>query len=219
MGTVSPDHDHLALLADALRLLDYGFAELPPAPTRLDGDAARAALEAAAVRMRDNFPYHHPLYVGQMMKPPHPVALLAYTLAMHLNPNNHALDGGRASSAMEKEVVAALGRMFGWIAPLGHLTGGGTMANLEALWIARELSPAKAVVASDQAHYTHARVCRVLGVPFRAVASDASGRLDVAALGRELARGDVGTVVVNVGSTGLGAIDPVPQVLELARGV
>ena len=32
--------------------------------------------------------------------------------------------------------------MVGWETHLGHLCGGGTIANLEALWIARELRPA-----------------------------------------------------------------------------
>ena len=73
---------------------------------------AQAALKEAAERLRDNYPYHHPLYVGQMLKPPHPVARLAYALAMFLNPNNHALDGGRASSAMEREAVAGIARML-----------------------------------------------------------------------------------------------------------
>ncbi len=41
-----------------------------------------------------------------MLKPPHPVARAAYALAMAINPNNHARDGGRASSAMEIEAVA-----------------------------------------------------------------------------------------------------------------
>jgi glutamate/tyrosine decarboxylase-like PLP-dependent enzyme len=212
---VTPDHDPLALLAEALRTLQGGFAELPAAETRLNGDAARAALLAAAHRLRDNFPYQHPLYVGQMLKPPDPVALMAYSLAMHLNPNNHALDGGRASSAMEKECVTALGHLFGWISPLGHLTSGGTMANLEALWVARELCPGKAIVASEQAHYTHGRVAGVLGTPFRSVACDALGRMDVGALERELAWGPVGTVVVTLGTTAAGAIDPLPAVLEL----
>jgi hypothetical protein len=36
-----------------------------------------------------------------MLKPPHPLARAAYALAMGINPNNHALDGGRASSRME----------------------------------------------------------------------------------------------------------------------
>ena len=46
--------------------------------------------------MRDDYPYHDPLYVEQMLKPPHPVARLAYALYLWINPNNHALDGGRA---------------------------------------------------------------------------------------------------------------------------
>ncbi|MGH9860529.1 MAG: pyridoxal phosphate-dependent decarboxylase family protein, partial [Candidatus Acidiferrales bacterium] len=106
-------------------------------------------LAEVAERMRDNFPYFHPLYAGQMMKPPHPVARLAYALAMWINPNNHALDGGRASSQMENEAVAEIARMFGWHEHLGHLTSGGTMANLEALWIAGQLKPGAAMLASE----------------------------------------------------------------------
>jgi glutamate/tyrosine decarboxylase-like PLP-dependent enzyme len=87
-------------------------------------------LLALAEKLQDNYPYFHPLYAGQMLKPPHPVARLAYSLAMYINPNNHALDGGRATSALEKEAVAEIAAMFGWKEFLGHLCGGGTMANL-----------------------------------------------------------------------------------------
>ena len=48
-------------------------------------------LEETAHRLGDNYPYFHPLYAGQMLKPPHPVARAAYALAMKINPNNHAL--------------------------------------------------------------------------------------------------------------------------------
>ncbi len=71
-----------------------------------------------------------------MLKPPHPVARAAYALAMTLNPNNHARDGGRASSEMEIEAVRGIAGMFGWGEFLGHLTSSGTLANLEALWVA-----------------------------------------------------------------------------------
>src|SRR3989454_10525452 len=98
-----------------------------------------------------------------MLKPPHQVARRAYEMALKINPNNHALDGGRASSAMEKEAVAALARMIGWggggggggDTHLGHLCGGGTMANLEALRIAGQLHPGKTILASTQAHDPH----------------------------------------------------------------
>src|SRR5262245_18575378 len=164
------DLESLSLLGDALRALDEGFGGLPELRAGRDLAPIREALLAAAERLRDNYPYHHPLYVGQMLKPPHPVARLAYALAMWINPNNHALDGGRASSAMEKEAVAAIARMFGWTTHLGHLCGGGTIANFEALWVGRETQPGRGVVASSQAHYTHRRLSAVLGVPFQEVA-------------------------------------------------
>jgi glutamate/tyrosine decarboxylase-like PLP-dependent enzyme len=206
----------LELLGAAARRLADGFAALPPAVAPDDPAALARVVEETAERLQDNFPYFHPLYAGQMLKPPHRVARLAYALAMLVNPNNHALDGGRASSVMEKEAVARLAAMVGWQARhLGHLTGGGTMANLEALWIAGCLAPGRTVLASDQAHYTHARLCAVLGVPFDAVPVDAAGRLRLDALERRLARGDVGTVVATVGTTGLGAVDPLAELVAL----
>jgi glutamate/tyrosine decarboxylase-like PLP-dependent enzyme len=211
------DHDSLGLLDEALRSLDAGFAELPALAIRHDPGQMRSALLAAAERLRDNFPYHHPLYVGQMLKPPHPIARLAYALAMFLNPNNHALDGGRASSAMEKEAVAAIARMFGWDTHLGHLCGGGTIANFEALWIARELPPGKAIAASAQAHYTHSRLSGVLGVPFHSIAVDALGRMDLVDLKSALKAGEIGTVVATLGTTAAGTIDPLPAILTLCR--
>lgn len=210
------DVNSLSQLEAALRRLDGGFADLPAFEAE-DEDAAGLArvLAEVAERLRDNYPYFHPLYAGQMLKPPHPVARLAYALALWLNPNNHALDGGRASSRMEKEAVAALARLFGWETHLGHLCGGGTLANLEALWVAGQLRPGTTVLASAHAHYTHQRISAVLGLSFEAVACDARGRLDASALERRLAAGGVGTVVATLGATATGAVDPLPRLLAL----
>ncbi|HEU4517325.1 MAG TPA: aminotransferase class I/II-fold pyridoxal phosphate-dependent enzyme [Steroidobacteraceae bacterium] len=210
------DTDSLLLLHDALARLEQGFAGLPPVDsTPGDPAALRDVLNQVAERLRDNYPYFHPQYAGQMLKPPHAVARLAYALAMWINPNNHALDGGRASSAMEKEAVADIARMFGWDAHLGHLTSGGTMANLEALWIAGELNPGATVVASAQAHYTHGRISAVLKLPFESVPTDARGRMDIAALERRLEAGGVGTVVATLGTTAVGSVDPLADILAL----
>ena len=141
-----------------------------------------AIIQQVVGRLRDNYPYFHPLYAGQMLKPPHPIARAAYALATWINPNNHALDGGRASSAMEKEAVAEIAAMFGWQTHLGHLTGGGTMANLEALWVAGRLHPGKKIAASAQAHYAHQRMSSVLGLPFAELPCDPRGRMDTQAL-------------------------------------
>ena len=212
---LDPSHQPLlGILGRCMAQLESGFANLPPSEmTPIDFGALERVLREVALRMHDNFPYFHPLYAGQMLKPPHPVARLAYAMAMVINPNNHALDGGRASSAMEKEAVAAIAAMFGWSTHLGHLTGGGTMANLEALWIAGQLRPGATIVASEQAHYTHGRISGVLGLRYRACPTDRDGRMNLQALDRILAEDNVGTVVATMGTTAVGAVDPLPALI------
>jgi len=212
------DRESLGIFSEVAKKLDSEFARLPAFKNQ-SPEIARLAevLGATAERLQDNYPYFHPLYAGQMLKPPHAVARLAYALAMWINPNNHALDGGRATSAMEKETVAEIASMFGWKNFLGHLCGGGTMANLEALWVAGQLHPRKKVLASEQAHYTHKRVSGVLQLEFETVPCDTRGRMDCVALAKRLERGDVGTVVATMGTTATGSVDPLPEILELGE--
>lgn len=194
------------------------FGAFAADPALLVDDAAMAAaLDRLTDRLADTYPFFHPRYVGQMLKPPHPAAVIGYTAAMLLNPNNHALDGGPSTAYLEREVVAQLAAMFGVESYLGHLTSSGTIANLEALWVAREERPGTAVAFSADAHYTHARMCQVLGVEAVPIAVDAAGSLDLVALERALDNGRIGTVVATLGTTGLGALDPLPQIVDLAR--
>src|SRR5882762_9118699 len=210
------DRESLVILARALDKLDAGFAHLPGISHSVPGaERMEEVLLALAEKLQDNYPYFHPLYAGQMLKPPHPVARLAYSLAMYINPNNHALDGGRATSKLEMEAVAEIAAMYGWREFLGHLCGGGTMANLEALWAAGQLHPGKKIVASDQAHYTHERISGVLQLPFAKVVCDQCGRMDLNALEKLLAGGNVGTVVATMGTTATGSVDPLPEILKL----
>lgn len=206
----------LELLKEALAVLDSSFESLPPFQADADLNRLRPILLEVAEKMKDNFPYPHPFYLGQMLQPPHPVARLAYMLSMWINPNNHALDGGRASSALEKEAVAEIAAMFGWSTHLGHLCSGGTVANLEALWVAHRLKPGSKTVANAQAHYTHERLCQeLLQIPFAKMAPDSEGRMSLEALERELETGEVGTVVVTMGTSSEGKVDPLPGILKL----
>jgi tyrosine decarboxylase / aspartate 1-decarboxylase len=218
-----------------MEALEREFAGLPEfeAYPTVDARDLATVLDETARRLGDNYPYFHPLYAGQMLKPPHPVARVAYALAMKLNPNNHALDGGRASSAMEVEAVREIAAMFGWKEYLGHLTSSGTFANLEALWMAGQVAEARGtaglgtgrlgtkgrgrIVGSEQAHYTHQRISGVLKLEYTAVAADGAGRVRLDALEDELRKGDVGTIVATLGTTALGAVDPLGEILALAE--
>ena len=210
------EREDLQLFEAALEKLEAGFSALPEFDAGVDPAALRPVLMQVAERLQDNFPYHHPLYAGQMLKPPHAVARLAYWLAMFINPNNHALDGGRASSAMEKEAVGEIATMFGFDRHLGHLTSSGTIANLEALWIAGQEREG-VVLASSQAHYTHSRISGVLKLPFESIGVDRFARMDVNALESRLAKGGVSAVVATLGTTAAGAVDPLHEIIPLAR--
>jgi tyrosine decarboxylase / aspartate 1-decarboxylase len=101
----------LKLLAEALANLEEGFASLPDAKAFAAGRAPMADVMAevmaeVASRLRNNYPYFHPLYAGQMLKPPHPIARAAYALATWINPNNHALDGKSRQGSSDQVSVS-----------------------------------------------------------------------------------------------------------------
>jgi len=191
---------------------------LPDATVDVDRARMTAAIDALTERLTENYPFFHPDYAGQMLAPPHPVAAAAYAITQRINPNAHALDGGPATTKLEIEVVDALKVMFGYdpATSLGHLTSSGTIANLEALWVARALHPDKAIAYSNLAHYTHSRMCEVLRMAGVGIETGAEGQIDLDALERELQTGRIGTVVATAGSTGVGAVDAIDQIVPLA---
>jgi glutamate/tyrosine decarboxylase-like PLP-dependent enzyme len=165
-------------------------------------------------RLKGNYPFHSEIYAGQMLKPPHPIAWVAHALTSLINPNNHALDGGPPTSELEKEIIPKFAEMFGFQEPsLGHLTSSGTIANLEALWVSRKEHPTKKIAFSSQAHYTHSRMCEVLGIETISIPIDSNGKWDLDFL-REHAV-EIGTVVVTLGTTGLGRVEPLDQIYRL----
>jgi len=76
----------LELLHNALAKLAEGYEHLPDFTPDFDVDAAAEVLQTVAKRMQDNYPYYHPQYAGQMLKPPHAVARIAYAMSLGLIP-------------------------------------------------------------------------------------------------------------------------------------
>ncbi|TVQ11475.1 MAG: aminotransferase class V-fold PLP-dependent enzyme [Balneolaceae bacterium] len=173
-------------------------------------------MDALVERLGGNYPFGHPEYAGQMLKPPHGIAWAAYALAMAINPNNHALDGGPPTSEMEKECVRGLAAMFGYRDDfLGHLSSSGTIANLEALWVAGLLHPGKAIACTTAAHYTHERISAVLGLRCIKIPVGAGGYPDMDFLGKHAP--EIGTLVVTMGTTGTGVVEPLHELTGFCR--
>lgn len=187
------------------------WAHYSPDPSlSVDSTKARRILTQLEERLNDNYPFFHPRYAGQMIKPPHEIAIAAYLMAMQINPNNHALDGGPATAKMELETVESIAAMFGYDKCLGHLTSSGTIANLEALWVAKSIHPDKSIAYSVNAHYTHGRMCSVLSA--KSVCLESFEHFEEA-----ITKHNIGTVVVTIGTTSTGEIEPLDKILPIAR--
>jgi glutamate/tyrosine decarboxylase-like PLP-dependent enzyme len=100
---------------------------------------------------------------------------------------------------------------------LGHLTSGGTLANLEALWVCGREQPGRCILGSELAHYTHPRISAVLGLEYESIAADSDGRMDITALRARLERGGVGAIIATHGTTSIGSVDPLEEIVPLAR--
>jgi len=190
-----------------------GAAEFP-----LDVARFEAAWAEYRVRLDALASLASPGFAAQMAAAAHPVALLGYVAAMLLNPNNHDVRHGGATLAMEREVVAELAGMFGFPASAGgHLTSGGATANLDGIWSCRQRHPRGAIAFSEDAHFVHQRICRLIGAEAIVIPCDRRGRIEVARLEDLLRQGRVGCVVLSAGTAALGAVDPIDEVVALRR--
>jgi len=100
-------------------------------------------------------------------------------------------------------------RVIEWLAPWfgmngGHMTPGSTLANLTALWAARECAGVDTVIASEGAHLSIRKAAHLLGLRYGALPIDHGGALVVEALPDDLSRV---ALVLTAGTTSTGAID------------
>ncbi|MEI8081716.1 MAG: pyridoxal-dependent decarboxylase [Actinomycetes bacterium] len=117
-------------------------------------------------------------------------------------------------------------RVMQWLAPLwgmksGHIVPGSTIANLSAIWVARDAVGISRIVASEACHESLAKVSRVLAMPLVTLPVDGEEMLDTDAL-VDFARRDPDgmgrtVVVLTAGTHAAGAIDPLADAPKRLR--
>lgn len=93
---------------------------------------------------RHSIPFWSPRYQAHMCTDLSMPAMLGYMMAMMYNPNNVAIEASPISTVAEIQVGEQLCDMFGFVndpenksepTAWGHVTCGGTVANLESIWV------------------------------------------------------------------------------------
>ncbi len=155
-----------------------------------------------------------PLVLGQAAQLDSPIA------AAHMDPPtpwitwalslwNARLNQNLLHPAISPFAHKAETTLIDWLSPFygmtgGHMTPGSSLANLTALWAARDVAGVTRVVASSSAHNSIAKSARILGLEFETQPVDTEDRLSREALGNL----SNACLVLTAGTTGTGAIDP-----------
>lgn len=201
-----------------------------PAPVRGEGAAALDALADVARHSRTG----NGRFFGYVMGSGEPVAALGDFFASVINQNATAWRSGPATAVIERTVIGWLTDALGCHGFSGTLTSGGSMANLMGLAMAREAkAPANdtgvarggVVYASREVHMSFGKAVALLGLGrdnLRLLPTDADLRLDLAALRDAIAEDRAAgrtpiAVVANAGTIVTGAVDPIAEIVEVAR--
>lgn len=208
----------------------------PPLPTEpTDLGALLSDLQAI---MAQSMNPSHPGYLGHMDPLPTLASILGDWVAAALNNNMLSVEMSPVLSRLEVGVMAALAQLFGLGEQAGGvLASGGTLANLQALTVARNhclgvmstglvgLEQRPVIVASALAHSSIRKAAMVLGLGTEGLVSipaDAQGKLDLQALENYLHQAPAQgqrpfALVATAGTTVTGNIDPLPALHEVAQ--
>ena len=218
-----------------------GVEELFPSGLPVEGSSIEQVIEdcrAFIIASRHN---GHPRFFGYVASPSTPIGAFADLIASALNQNVTSWRSAPAATAIEKRVVRWLASLAGYGEDAtGHLTSGGSMANLTALMIAHRAKSQGEVArqglwnagvapmtiyASDQIHLSIPKAADVLGLgrdQVRIVNSDERFRLDVRSL-RERLETDTRNglrpfcIVASAGTVNTGAVDPLHEIARVSR--
>lgn len=154
----------------------------------------------------------HPGYLAHMDPPTPWVSWVGALWAASCNQNLLHTDTGNGARELEEKVVGWLSNSFGMSG--GHLVPGSTLANITALWAARELKGVRNVVASEMAHLSIRKAASLLNLRFYEVPVNDQHQLQPDAIGD--LDPDVTAVVLTAGTVAAGAIDPLDAFPEAA---
>ena len=175
-------------------------------------EAVFAELES---RLTKDLTFESGKIIGSMCTKSHRFGAKLYNRFLDKNLGDLGLFPGVAE--LEKETVQMLGSLLSNPNASGHIVTGGTEANILALWAARKIAKKEGgeVIVPASAHCSFDKAGDLLGLRIVRVKLDKEFRVDVEAV-REAVNPKTVAIVGVAGTTGLGVVDPIQRLSELA---
>lgn len=111
----------------------------------LTNDKLQEEFDKLLGEMKQSIPFHSPRFLGHMHTDLAMPALLGYFIGLLYNQNNVVGESSPVTTLREIAFITQMCEMVGYPkfglkqGGWGHLCGGGTTANLEAMWVARNI--------------------------------------------------------------------------------
>ncbi|HEY4455244.1 MAG TPA: aminotransferase class V-fold PLP-dependent enzyme [Pseudonocardiaceae bacterium] len=184
-----------------------------------DGVGAKAALrELGTAFVAGSVDPAEPWCAAHLHGPPLAVAAIADLVISAVNPSMDSWDQAPIASDIEAALTAELAALCFGPGSDALITSGGTESNQLALLLARELTGSVTPICGANSHHSVARAAWLLGLPQPNVVDCDNERIRPDALRAALADTTGPAIVVaTAGTTNAGAIDPLPEIADLAR--
>lgn len=152
--------------------------------------------------------------LGSMCTRPLPVAIRAHTKFIEANLGNSGLYPG--TKKMETNIVGSLNKLLHNPKGCGRIVGGGTEANIMALWIAKKITGKNEVIAPRSKHFSFCKATDLMNMKARVVELDENYKVCIDDV-EDMMNKNTAAVVGVAGTTELGVIDPIDKLSDLCR--
>ncbi len=155
--------------------------------------------------------------LGSMCTEPLQYSREIYSRYLHVNAGDKGISPCTAN--VEKHLISEVASLFHGKTIVGNFTSGGTEGNIIALRIARKYKTQiknPKVIVSEAAHLSFDKFADLIGVKIEKAKLTSEFVMDVDDVRKKIDKNTIGIVGI-AGTTGLGLIDPITELGELAQ--
>ncbi|ASJ09833.1 tyrosine decarboxylase MfnA [Thermococcus sp. P6] len=179
------------------------------------GASEREVLEELEKKTSQDLTFDSGRILGSMCTQPHPLAIEVVRRYIDRNLGDPGLHVG--SRKIEEEVIEMLSNLLGLEKGYGHVVSGGTEANILAVRAFRNLSDVEKpeLIIPESAHFSFLKAGEMLGVRLVRARLKEDYSVDVKDVENRISEDTIGIVGI-AGTTGLGVVDDIPSLSDLA---